>query len=111
MELIDIIITTLSLVLLALVGVLLLSFIFYKMKSRNRYSAMAESGGEVKHRLREVLKPRKPQRYKVINENTFIPTSTNHKDRVNINGRYVVYNYLPVDYPLHRLKRFTKWSS
>jgi hypothetical protein len=115
MELIDIIITTLSIVLVVLMAVLILAFIIYKIKNRNNLSLLQEvnfdESNEVVKKMREVVKSGKPQRYKVINEN-IIPSSTiNQKDRININGRFVVYNYSSVrEYPSRPKLKFTKWS-
>ena len=115
MELIDIIITTLSIVLLALLMILLLSFVVYKTRSKNIISPSEDSypeiGNEITKRMRDVVKPRKPQRYKVINENIEQSDSLNQNERLKTNGRYIVYNHLPVnDVAIHPRKKFTKWS-
>lgn len=115
MELIDIIITTLSIVLLALLMILLLSFVVYKTRSKNNFSQVedndTEERGEITKRIHEVIRPRKPQRYKVVNENIGLSESIIQKELVSTQGRYTVYNHLPVnELPLHSRKKFTKWS-
>lgn len=115
MELIDIIITTLSIVLFALLLILLLSFVIYKTRSKNNVfpseDSYPEISNEITKRMREVVKPRKPQRYKVINENIGQSDSLTQNERLKTNGRYVVYNHLHVnEVTQHPRKKFTKWS-
>lgn len=115
MELIDIIITTLSIVLLVLVIILLVSFIVYKTRSKNHFLLLQdnymEAGIEITKRMHDVVKPKKPQRYKVVNENINLASSTNRKERVKINSRYVLYNYIRVnEIPLNSREKYTKWS-
>lgn len=112
MELLDIIITALSIVLLILVSVLIISFIVYKFRGKNEVSYL-KPGLDESDSLNpfDVIKPNKPQRYKVLNENLHFSKTINQLNRKKLNNRFIVYNFLPVqEVQVSNRKNFTKWS-
>ncbi|QQS34932.1 MAG: hypothetical protein IPM56_11745 [Ignavibacteriales bacterium] len=115
MELLDIIIIALSIVLVLLLILLLFSFIIYKVKGKDSYLLLRDNSDSLlfgqKEYLHEVVKPRKPQLYKVVNENTELITVKATDSKIKINDRFVVYNFSGKDFNSpKRRKRFTSWS-
>ncbi len=110
MELIDIIVTALSIVLIVLLVILIASFIIYKFRrnddNSNLNNIISDSFDEKLNSFQKEASEQKNPRFKVLNDNLHFHGSSSPSSRSNTNRRFVVYNYVPVkDFSIERRRK------